>query len=147
MFVLNVPPTAKVIWRRGHGLKSHPTDLWSQESNLRPLIYKASSSSTTPRWLLIVSCIGKFFQPLDNIQRVASLARNRCITSTWWVFFDLLSCCSHIALYVTIFPWVLCKLYLMSLLKKTGFRLLSVLRRWFCCCWLFVYCYSHCGSL
>ena len=26
-------------------------------------------------------------------------------------------------------------------------RLLSVLRRWFCCCWLFVYCYSHCGSL
>ena len=24
-------------------------------------------------------------------------------------------------------------------------RLLSVLRRWFCCCWLFVYCYSHCG--
>ena len=26
VFVLNVPPTAKVIWRRGHGLKSHPTD-------------------------------------------------------------------------------------------------------------------------
>ena len=25
-------------------------------------------------------------------------------------------------------------------------RLLSVLRRWFCCCWLFVYCYSHCGE-
>ena len=24
--VFNVPPTAKVIWRRGHGLKSHPTD-------------------------------------------------------------------------------------------------------------------------
>ena len=23
----------------------------------------------------------------------------------------------------------------------------SVLRRWFCCCWLFVYCYSHCWSL
>ena len=26
-------------------------------------------------------------------------------------------------------------------------RLLSVLRRWFCCWCLFVYCYSHCGSL
>ena len=26
VFVFNVPPTAKVIWRRSHGLKSHPTD-------------------------------------------------------------------------------------------------------------------------
>ena len=26
VFVFNVPPTAKVIWERGHGLKSHPTD-------------------------------------------------------------------------------------------------------------------------
>ena len=26
VFVFNVPPRAKVIWRRGHGLKSHPTD-------------------------------------------------------------------------------------------------------------------------
>ena len=26
VFVFKVPPTAKVIWRRGHGLKSHPTD-------------------------------------------------------------------------------------------------------------------------
>ena len=25
-FVFNIPPTAKVIWRRDHGLKSHPTD-------------------------------------------------------------------------------------------------------------------------
>ena len=25
-FVFNVPPTAKVIWRQGHGLKSHLTD-------------------------------------------------------------------------------------------------------------------------
>ena len=25
VFVLNVPPTAKVTWRRGHGFKSHPT--------------------------------------------------------------------------------------------------------------------------
>ena len=25
-FVFNVPLTAKVIWRRGHGLKSHQTD-------------------------------------------------------------------------------------------------------------------------
>ena len=27
VLVFNVPPTAKVIWRRGHCLKSHPTDL------------------------------------------------------------------------------------------------------------------------
>ena len=26
VFVFNVPPTVKVISRRGHGLKSHPTD-------------------------------------------------------------------------------------------------------------------------
>ena len=26
VFVFNVPPTVKVIWRRGHGLKSRPTD-------------------------------------------------------------------------------------------------------------------------
>ena len=26
VFMFNVPPTAKVIWRRGHSLKSHPTD-------------------------------------------------------------------------------------------------------------------------
>ena len=26
LFVFNLPPTAKVIWRWGHGLKSHPTD-------------------------------------------------------------------------------------------------------------------------
>ena len=26
VFVFNVPPTAKVIWRWCHGLKSHPTD-------------------------------------------------------------------------------------------------------------------------
>ena len=24
--VFNVSPTTKVIWRQGHGLKSHPTD-------------------------------------------------------------------------------------------------------------------------
>ena len=26
MFMFNVPPTAKVIWRWSHSLKSHPTD-------------------------------------------------------------------------------------------------------------------------
>ena len=25
VFVFNIPPTANVIWRWGHGLKSHPT--------------------------------------------------------------------------------------------------------------------------
>ena len=52
VFVFNVPPTAKVIWRRGHGLKSHPTDWWSRESNLRSLVYEASDLSTTPQRLL-----------------------------------------------------------------------------------------------
>ena len=51
-FGFNVPPTAKVIWRRGHSLKSHPTDWKSRESNPRPLVYKASGLSTTPRRLL-----------------------------------------------------------------------------------------------
>ena len=26
VFVFNVPPTAKVIWRQSQGLKSHPKD-------------------------------------------------------------------------------------------------------------------------
>ena len=30
----------------------------------------------------LISCIGKFFKPLDNIRRVASLARISSITST-----------------------------------------------------------------
>ena len=30
----------------------------------------------------LISCIGKFFKPLDNILRVASLARNSSIIST-----------------------------------------------------------------
>ena len=42
VFVFNVPPTAKVILRQGHSFKSHPTDLLSRESSLRPLVYKAS---------------------------------------------------------------------------------------------------------
>ena len=47
-----VPPTAKVIRRRGLGLKSHPKDWRSPGSNSRPLVYKASSLTTTPRRLL-----------------------------------------------------------------------------------------------
>ena len=53
MFVLNVKPTAKVIWRWAHSLKSHRTDWRSWESNLQPLVYKASGLSTTPQWLLL----------------------------------------------------------------------------------------------
>ena len=36
VFVFNVQPTAKVIWRRCHGLKSHPTVWWSRESTCDP---------------------------------------------------------------------------------------------------------------
>ena len=64
MFVFNVPPTAKIIWRRGHELKSHPTDWWSRESNLRPLVYKASGLSTTPQRLLGITSIEAGVTPL-----------------------------------------------------------------------------------
>ena len=37
-FVFNVPPTAKVIWRQGHSLESHPTDWRSQLSNSGPQV-------------------------------------------------------------------------------------------------------------
>ena len=49
-----VPPTAKVIRRRDLGLESHPkaSDWRSSGSNSRPLVYKASSLTATPRRLL-----------------------------------------------------------------------------------------------
>ena len=45
LFVLNIPPAAKVIWGRGQGLKSHTKNLRCRGSNLQPLIYKASGST------------------------------------------------------------------------------------------------------
>ena len=48
----NVPPTVKVICRQDLGLKSHLKDQRSQGLNPRPLVYKASSFTTTPRRLL-----------------------------------------------------------------------------------------------
>ena len=41
-------------------------------------------------------------------------------------------------------PWIC---YINMKRKAWCLGLLSLLMRWFCCCWLFVYCYSHCGSL
>ena len=38
--MFNVPAKAKVIWRRGHSLKSHPTDWWSQEWTCHPWFTK-----------------------------------------------------------------------------------------------------------
>ena len=54
-----VPPTAKVIWRRDLGLKSHPKDWRSPGSNSGPLVYKAGSLTARPRRLLLlkVSCL------------------------------------------------------------------------------------------
>ena len=37
-----IPPTAKVIQRRDHGLKSHQEDWRSPGSNSRPLVYKST---------------------------------------------------------------------------------------------------------
>ena len=71
VLVFNVPPTAKVIWRRGHGFKSHPTDWRSRESNLRPLVYKASGLSTTPQRLL----------PLHLKRSFKCLNHNQCLMS------------------------------------------------------------------
>ena len=69
VLVFNFPPTAKVIWRRGHGLKSHPTDWRSRESNLRPLVYKASGLSTTPQRLL--------YRCLTSLQYFVSLLNKK----------------------------------------------------------------------
>ena len=44
-----VPPTAKVIWRRDLGLKSHPKDWRSPGSNSRPLVYKVGSLTARPQ--------------------------------------------------------------------------------------------------
>ena len=40
-------------------------------------------------------------------------------------------------------PWIC---HINTKRKAWWLGLLSLLKRWFCC-WLFVYCYSHCGSL
>ena len=66
VFVFNVPTTAKVIWKRGHSLKSHPTDLCSRGSKLRPLVYKASGLSTKPQRL---HKVGVSFNRSNNFQR------------------------------------------------------------------------------
>ena len=66
VFVFNIPPTAKVIWRQGHSLTSHPTDWWSRESNQRPLVYKASGLSTTPQRLLKQCLERKTMSPTVN---------------------------------------------------------------------------------
>ena len=46
------PSTAKGIWRRDLGFKSHLKDWRSQGSNSRPLVYKVSSFTTKPQRLL-----------------------------------------------------------------------------------------------
>ena len=63
-----VLPTAKVIRRRDLGFKSHPKDWRSPGSNSRPLVYKASSLTTTPRRLLLVHATDnvRFAQWLPN---------------------------------------------------------------------------------
>ena len=107
-FVFNVPPTAKVIWRQGHGLKSHPTAWWSRESNLQPLVYKASGISTTPLrllkwvgknpiyivggdWKLSLSCLWDYVK--DTV--VAALIHYTLSTDFWLTFLEWfgLVCC------------------------------------------------------
>ena len=45
--MLNVPPTAKAIWRRGHGLRVSADKLHESKIKLRTLGHKASDLSTT----------------------------------------------------------------------------------------------------
>ena len=66
----------------------------------------------------LVSCIRKFFISFDNIRRVASLARNSSMTSTWWVFFDLLSRYSQIELYNKLSMSILLTIFDVSINKK-----------------------------
>ena len=56
-----VQPTAKVIRKRDIGLKTHSKDLRSPGSYSRPLVYKASSLTNTPRRLLAVELIVSFY--------------------------------------------------------------------------------------
>ena len=56
----NVPPLVKVIWRRGHGLESHPTDRRSRGSTLGIPGYKVHGLFTTP-WRLMASVHGVLF--------------------------------------------------------------------------------------
>ena len=60
-----VPLTAMAIWRRGHGLKSHPTDWWSWGSSPWPLVYKACGLSTTPQRLQWCLWGSKFRNPFS----------------------------------------------------------------------------------
>ena len=51
VFLFNIPPTAKVIWRWGHSLKSHPTDWRSWGSNMgslgtRQMVYRLHGVTT-----------------------------------------------------------------------------------------------------
>ena len=87
VFVFNVTPTAKVMWRRSHGFKSHPTDWWSRESNLRPLVYKASGLSTTPQRLLSEALLNPK-SPIYNLQQTTiskfgAISKTRNVTNTW----------------------------------------------------------------
>ena len=79
----------------------------------RGLTYYKSLDSWV--WWGLISCMGKFVTPLDSMRRAASLARNCSVISTWWVFFDLWRFCSNVALYDTLFSYVLYLPYLMSL--------------------------------
>ena len=81
VFVLNIPPATKVIWRLGNGLKSHPTDWWSRGSNLRPLVYKASGLSTTPQGLLSLETTVRLYlkSKLHHIHFLLFIG-------DWWTF-------------------------------------------------------------
>ena len=61
-----VPPTAKVKRTRDLGLRSHQKDWRSPGSNSRPLVYKGSSLTTTPRRLLLSN--GQHISNLKNLE-------------------------------------------------------------------------------
>ena len=88
MFVFSVPPTAKVIWRRGHGLVSSDRLVKSGIEPTTP-VYKASGLYTTPRryfrciytYLIvrtvIILVVIHVFVKIKGLQRLCCMLPNR----------------------------------------------------------------------
>ena len=82
--VLNVPPIAKVIWRRGLSFKSHMTDLRSRESSpwfTRQVYYSLhhSGSSVTEDTFLSLQTVKNLISNPSIFTYVVGAQKNRLI--------------------------------------------------------------------
>ena len=83
--MFNIPPIAKVIWRRGHGLKSHLTDWWrhgQQKEKITDNVFISLSST----YLTGVGSTG-FFQSKLSFTKVPGMF-NICIPGVGQTFFQ-----------------------------------------------------------